>query len=87
MYESKGETKPTHGFMQNWETVEFNECIAIDHAGPLPATADKEYQYITNIIDRYSGYVVSLPTKTPDALSTAQAISEWIHRFRFTQFL
>ena len=65
------------GKMQLFPAKAFNERISIDHA-VLPVSKQGN-RYITSIIDAFTGYVISFPARTLEAVETVQNIlNHWV---------
>ena len=73
--------KGTYGKLKLFSCRKFNEMVAIDHFGPLPPN-EESFRFITTYVDRFSGYVLSVPVRRIDAFTTAINFHrKWILRF------
>ena len=69
------------GKMKLWKSTSFNECLCIDTVGPLPVTSSGN-RYIINMVDRFTGYTVSVPTPSIGAFQiTWTILNHWITQF------
>ena len=69
------------GEMKLWKCRAFNECICIDTIGPLQTTVSGN-RYVQNIIDRFTGYVVSIPCPNISRWTTTwNLLNFWIAKF------
>ena len=64
-----------------WKSRSFNECVCIDCVGPIPVTASGN-RYIINMVDRFTGYAVSVPTPSISGFQIVWTIlNHWIATF------
>ena len=66
--------------MEPWES------ISIDYIGPLPR--DQDFEYILLVVDNFTNYIVTVPTQSPTAGTTVQALmNEVICRFGLPRYI
>ncbi len=69
------------GAVLAFPATRFNECVELDYVGPLPVT-ENENRYILTMIDKFTRYLVCIPTPNCDAATTYQAILDhWILKY------
>ena len=68
------------GKMQLFAATKPFEQISVDIVGPLPTTYSNN-RYIVTMIDKFSRYVMLIPTTDITALSVIKAIDKWITTF------